>query len=83
MRDLLSAPAFRGDLAFFTLSCLPGALRTVRFWPGAGNCASLTLYDAAYVALAEAPEATLLTGDQRLARASGPGCAIGIFQPIR
>ena len=69
--------------AFFTLSCLPGALRTVRFWPGAGNCAKPTRYDAAYVALAEALEATLLTGDQRLARASGPRCAIEIFQPVR
>ena len=60
----------------------PGALRTVRFGPGPGNCANLTRYDAAYVALAEALEATRLTGDQRLARASGPRSAIEIFQPV-
>jgi predicted nucleic acid-binding protein len=35
---------------------------------------TLTPYDAAYVALAEALEATLVTADRRLARASGPAC---------
>ena len=34
---------------------------------------NLTIYDAAYMALAEAMDATLLTGDRRLARAPGPG----------
>lgn len=42
---------------------------------------NLTIYDAAYVALAEAMSATLLTGDQKLARAPGPRCLIEIFQP--
>ncbi|TVR27280.1 MAG: PIN domain-containing protein [Ilumatobacter sp.] len=37
--------------------------------------------DAAYVALAEAFEATLLTTDARLANASGPQCKIEVFQP--
>jgi predicted nucleic acid-binding protein len=37
---------------------------------------NLTFYDAAYVALAEALEVTLLTGDLRLARATGPRCQI-------
>ena len=37
---------------------------------------SLTPYDASYVALAEALDTTLLTGDRRLARASGPRCRI-------
>ena len=32
---------------------------------------NLTAYDAAYVALAEALDAPLLTGDERIARASG------------
>jgi predicted nucleic acid-binding protein len=36
---------------------------------------------AAYVALAEAMSTTLLTGDQRLARAPGPQCPVEIFQP--
>ena len=39
------------------------------------------VYDAAYVALAEAMQATLLTGDQRLAGASGPRCPIEILEP--
>lgn len=34
---------------------------------------NLTIYHAAYMALAEAMDATLLTGDRRLARAPGPG----------
>ena len=41
----------------------------------------LTLYDVAYVALAEALDAVLLTGDQRLSRAPGPRCPMEIFQP--
>jgi len=44
---------------------------------------NLTVYDAAYVALAESIRATLLTGDQRLARATGPQCTIEVFQPAR
>lgn len=36
----------------------------------------LTTYDAAYVALAEVLQATLLTGDRRLAHAPGPRCAV-------
>ena len=38
--------------------------------------ANLSFYDAAYVALAEALNATLLTGDERLAKAPGPACRI-------
>lgn len=41
---------------------------------------NLTVYDAAYVALAEALEAPLLTGDRRLARATGPRCAIEVVK---
>lgn len=37
---------------------------------------NLTVYDAAYVALAEALQVTLLTGDRRLSRAAGPSCPI-------
>ncbi|NEK57000.1 type II toxin-antitoxin system VapC family toxin [Geodermatophilus sabuli] len=36
---------------------------------------TVTAYDAAYVALAEALDAPLVTLDRRLARASGPTCA--------
>ena len=39
---------------------------------------NLTIYDAAYVALAEALQVTLLTGDRRLGRATGPRCTIEV-----
>jgi predicted nucleic acid-binding protein len=35
---------------------------------------NVTMYDAAYVALAEALDAALVTTDRRLARSSGPRC---------
>ena len=35
---------------------------------------NLTVYDAAYVALAEALDVVLLTADRRLARATGTRC---------
>ncbi|MGB7448652.1 MAG: type II toxin-antitoxin system VapC family toxin [Ornithinimicrobium sp.] len=38
--------------------------------------ANVTVYDATYVALAEALGCELLTGDKRLAAATGPRCAI-------
>lgn len=41
---------------------------------------NLTAFDAAYVALAEALDAPLLTGDQRLAKATGPRCAIEVLR---
>lgn len=37
---------------------------------------NLSTYDAAYVALAEHLDATLVTTDARLARAPGPRCTI-------
>jgi predicted nucleic acid-binding protein len=40
---------------------------------------TLTVYDGAYVALAELMEAPLLTADARLARAPGPTCAIELL----
>ncbi len=42
---------------------------------------NLTPYDAAYVALAEASNATLLTADERLARAPGIDCRIELLAP--
>jgi len=39
-----------------------------------------TAYDVAYVALAEALDAPLLTGDQRIAMATGPRCAIEVLK---
>ena len=40
---------------------------------------NLSVYDAAYVALAEALVAPLLTADARLAKAPGVGCAIEVL----
>lgn len=44
----------------------------------------LTVYDASYVALAEAMQAALITGDRRIARAPGPLCSIELVttQPM-
>lgn len=44
---------------------------------------NLTTYDASYVALAEALEVPLLTGDQRVARAPGPRCRIEVLRSAR
>lgn len=40
---------------------------------------NLTVYDAAYVALAESLDATLVTADARLAHAPGPRCHIDVL----
>jgi predicted nucleic acid-binding protein len=42
--------------------------------------ANLSAYDAAYVALAESFEAVLITGDERLSRASGPRCTFRVVR---
>jgi predicted nucleic acid-binding protein len=44
---------------------------------------SLTVYDAAYVTLAELLQADLLTADARLAEAPGPRCGIEVLLPGR
>ncbi len=41
---------------------------------------NLTAYDASYVALAEAIESDLLTGDARLAGSPGPTCPIRVVR---
>jgi predicted nucleic acid-binding protein len=86
-RQLLAGAidARRAGLALNDLAVLPA--RRAPHRPLLARCwelrANLTPYDATYVALAEALEATLLTGDQRLARAPGPRCPIEIFQPVQ
>jgi len=40
---------------------------------------NLTIYDAAYVALAEALDAALVTADRRLAEAPGARCAVEVL----
>jgi predicted nucleic acid-binding protein len=41
---------------------------------------NLTIYDAAYIALAEALQVPLLTGDRRLSRSTGPRCTIEVMK---
>ena len=72
----------RAGLALEDLAALPA--RPAPHRPLLARCwelrDNLTVYDAAYVALAEAMQATLLTGDWRLSGASGPRCPIEILQ---
>ena len=45
--------------------------------------ATVTVYDAWYVALAEALQTDLVTADERLAKASGPRCAVRLASANR
>ncbi len=42
---------------------------------------NLTIYDAAYVALAELMATVLVTGDERLANAPGVSCDVDLIRP--
>jgi predicted nucleic acid-binding protein len=72
----------RADLALADLHglrvdrVLHGALLD-RCWELRDN---LTVYDAAYVALAELLDATLVTADGKLAKAPGPRCSIEVLR---
>jgi predicted nucleic acid-binding protein len=72
----------RASLALADLVAMP--LRRASHKPLLARCWELrddiTPYDAAYVALAEALEAILLTGDERLARAPGPRCRVEVLR---
>jgi predicted nucleic acid-binding protein len=74
--------ARRAALALADLAALP--LRRAAHQPPLARCwelrDNLTIYDASYVALAEALEVTLLTGDGRLARSTGPRCPIEVLR---
>jgi predicted nucleic acid-binding protein len=76
-----SLDARRADLALTDLDALPvqraphrPLLR--RCWQLRDN---LTIYDAVYVALAEALDVDLLTADRRLAKAPGARCRIELL----
>jgi predicted nucleic acid-binding protein len=73
----------RAGLALADLADLP--LQRASHVPLLARCwelrENLTIYDAAYIALAEALQADLLTGAGRLARATGPRCRIEVIQP--
>jgi predicted nucleic acid-binding protein len=74
--------ARRAALALADLAALP--LRRAAHRPLLQRCWELrenvTIYDASYVALAEALDAILHTGDRRLARATGPRCRIEVLR---
>jgi predicted nucleic acid-binding protein len=77
--------ARRAALALADLTALPLRREShrallARCWELRDN---LTIYDAPYVALAEALAVTLLTGDARLARAPGPRCQMEVLRPAR
>ena len=64
------------DLADFPLQRYPHDFLLPRIWDLRNN---LTAYDAAYVALAEAMDAPLLTRDRRLATAAGHNARIELI----
>lgn len=66
------------DLRALRLERVPHGPLLSRCWELRDN---LTVYDAAYVALAEALDATLLTADARLAGASVARCEIELIRP--
>jgi predicted nucleic acid-binding protein len=66
------------DLTAMPIQRAPHLPLLARAWELREN---ITMYDAAYVSLAEALEAPLLTGDRRLARAPGPTCPIEVLRP--
>lgn len=70
-----TASLAHADLVKLPVELFPYSPLADRAWELRGN---LTLYDAWYVALAEALEARLATLDGRLTRATGPGCGFVI-----
>jgi predicted nucleic acid-binding protein len=64
------------DLRVLPLRRAPHAPLLARAWQLRAN---LTVYDAVYVALAEALGIALVTADWRLTQATGPACAIEVI----
>jgi predicted nucleic acid-binding protein len=64
------------DLASMPLERAPHGPLMPRIWELRDN---LSAYDAAYVALAEAMDTVLLTGDARIARAPGIQCEVELL----
>ena len=84
LRKQLAAGALdvrRAGLALTDLAALP--LQRAPHLPLLGRCwalrDNLTVYDAAYVALAESLGAPLVTADSRIARAPGATCRIEVL----
>jgi predicted nucleic acid-binding protein len=76
--DARRAALALADLTALPVRRAPHRALLARCWELRDN---LTVYDASYVALAEALEVTLLTGVGRLARATGPLCHIEVLRP--
>jgi predicted nucleic acid-binding protein len=72
-RDARRAGLALADLLALPMKRVPALRLIPRCWELRDN---LTVYDAAYVALAEALAAPLLTADPRLAGSTGPRCQI-------
>jgi len=66
------------DLLDLPIRRAPHVPLLLRCWDLRDN---LTIYDAAYVALAEALRSPLLTADTRLARAPGLRCVVEVLSP--
>ncbi len=64
------------DLSTLRIERAPHGPLVQRCWELRGN---LTVNDASYVALAEAVDAVLLTGDHRLAEVPGVRCSVEIM----
>ena len=75
--DLRRAELALADLVDLPLQRAPHRELLTRCW---GLRSNLTVFDVAYVALAEALDSDLLTGDARLAKAPGPRCHIEILR---
>lgn len=75
--DVKEAAAALGDFRALDLQRHPHEPLLDRVW---GLRQNLTAYDAVYVALAEALDATLLTCDRRLSRAPRPTIRIEVIQ---
>lgn len=71
--DVTEATLAHRDLLDLGVQLWPYAAIAERAWQLRDN---LTLYDASYVALAESLDATLVTLDGRLSRATGIACPI-------
>ena len=75
--DIRRAALALTDLAAMPLRRAPHRPLLARCWELRDN---LTIYDASYVALAEALDVTLLTGDGWLARAPAPRCRVDMLR---
>ncbi len=75
MRSDRAAEA-RADLAELSITRYPLGSMADRVWELRGN---LTAYDAAFVALAEALGASLITCDRRLAKASSHRARVEVY----